>query len=231
MVKHLSSIGLIVAISGCATPGVNTYEYVKHDPKSVTNEIQVDEPYGKVWDKLVRELSKSFYVINNIDKESRIINLSFSSQTPSDFVDCGMTHRRYKRGDESIGYSYKVADSASFKVANGAQHPFFYYSTIRRSTTLEGRSNIYLAPVESDQTKTTVAVNARYILTINATGEKYAQHFLTGETYDHGQIPFTQPVVMSFNTNKPSSVDVENGVTITCFSNGKLEQDVLQILN
>lgn len=229
----MKSLVLLVAVlfvtSGCAIPGVNSMSYTKHDPKLIINEIQVDQPYSQVWDKLVRELSKSFYVINNIDKESRIINLSFSSQSPSEFVDCGQTHRTYKHGSELINYDYMVADSSTYKYAHGAREAFSYYANTRRTTSLEGRSNIYLAPLENDKAKTTVAVNTRYILTINVVGDIYAQH-LNGNIFSQGQTPHQQPTILSFNTNNPTERDFGDGVKISCSSNGKLEQDVLQIL-
>jgi hypothetical protein len=220
---------IVIVIAGCATPGVNSSSYTKHDPKSVANEIQVDQPYSQAWDKLVRELSKSFYVINNIDKESRIINISFSSQTPSEFVDCGQTHRSYKHGDEMQSYDYNVADSSAYKYAGGVRESLSYYAIIRRTASLEGRSNIYLAPLENDKAKTTVTVNTRYILTIDTTGDAYAQH-VNGNIFIQGQIPHPQPTIISFNTNSPAEHDFGEGVKVTCFSNGRLEKDVLQIL-
>jgi hypothetical protein len=227
--KNVILFGIIIVISGCATPGINSRNYTKHDPKSVTNEIQVDQPYSQVWDKLVRELSKSFYVINNIDKESRIINISFSSQTPSDFVDCGEAHRTYKHGKEVENYDYNVVDSSTYKWAGGAQASFSFFANIRRTASLEGRSNIYLAPLENDKSKTAVAVNTRYMLTIEVTGDTYAQH-VNGNIFSRGPIPHVPTTVISFNTNKPIEHDFGEGVILTCFSNGKLEQDVLQIL-
>lgn len=79
----------IVFISGCATQGVNSFNYMAPTPVDIKNEVVVQKSYSQVWDGLVKEISKSFYVINNIDKESRIINLSFNTSSPADFVNCG----------------------------------------------------------------------------------------------------------------------------------------------
>jgi len=224
---------LTVLLVGCATKGTNTQNYVKHDPKLISNEIVVNQPYQQVWDRLVKELSKSFYVINNIDKESRIINLSFSSPNPTDFVDCGETSRSYTQGGKTENYNYNVADSSTVKLADGAQEAFAYFVILRRSTSLEGRANIYLAPLENDNNKTKVAVNSRYMLTIDVSGERYAQH-VNGNIFNQGAIPHVRPTVISFNTNKP--VDHNFGVVegqnviATCFSSGKLEQEILMFL-
>jgi hypothetical protein len=227
---------LAIGLAGCATQGTNSVNYTKHEPKTISNEIIVNQPYSQVWDKLVRELSKSFYVINNIDKESRIINLSFSTQSPTEYVDCGQTHRTYKQGNKVESFDYNVADSSNFKLAAPTQPApaFSYYALISRNASLEGRSNIYLAPLENDKAQTTVAVNTRYMLTINMTGEAYAQH-VNGNIFPQGSIPHANPTIIAFNTNKPTEHDFGAGVDgvkviATCFSNGKLEQDVLQIL-
>jgi hypothetical protein len=92
---------IAIFITGCATQGVSTYKYTDNAPIQINNELVVSKPQSQVWDILVKELSKSFYVINNIDKESRIINVSFSSNAPSEYVDCGKTHRTYTQGDKT----------------------------------------------------------------------------------------------------------------------------------
>jgi hypothetical protein len=227
----LSLAIFVIGLAGCATQGKSDFTYTKHEPKRTTNEIQINQPYSQVWDKLVRDLSKSFYVINNIDKESRIINLSFSTQSPTDYVDCGETHRTYTQGEKIDNYDYNVAESSEFKVASKTQqHPSFsYYAIVKHNTSLEGRANIYLAPLESDKTQTTVAVNSRYILTIDVTGDAFAQH-VNGNVFSQGTIPHQRPTIYSFNTNKPIEQNAGEGVIVTCSSNGKLEHDVLQIL-
>jgi hypothetical protein len=115
------------AAAGCATQGISTFKYV--GPArffEVKNETVVEKPYTQVWDGLVKELSKSFYVINNIDKESRIINLSFSTNSPSEYVDCGKVNRTYSQGGKTEEYNYDVAGPSEFKVATQRQeHPAF----------------------------------------------------------------------------------------------------------
>jgi hypothetical protein len=221
---------LVFGLAGCATQGSSTFTIERHDPKTITNEIQVDQPYSQVWDKLVRELSKSFYVINNIDKESRIINLSFSTQSPAEYVDCGKTHRTYTHKKDTESYDYNIAEHSTYKVASKTQpdHNFSYYSLVQRNTSLEGRANIYLAPLENDKTKTTVAVNSRYILTMTLTAQNVAQSW-NGNIFNQGSFQ-PSPTIISFNTNNPTEHDFGEGIKATCFSNGKLEQDVLQIL-
>ena len=177
----------------------------------------------------MKELSKSFYVINNIDKESRIINISFSSNSPSEYVDCGKTHRTYTQGDKTETYDYDVAGPAAFKVATVRQeHPAFAnYVSIRREPVLDGRSNVYVAPDEKDNAKTIVTVNTRYILTIKVKGEAFAQH-ANGNVFSRGRLP-EETMTVTFNTNKSGQSDIGDGSKMTCFAKGKLEKDILDM--
>src|SRR5688500_4758679 len=114
----------IVFLVGCATQGTSTFNHVQSAAKTIVNEKTVSRPQTLVWDELVRELSKSFYVINNIERESRIINVSFTSNTPGTFVDCGQTTRQYRQGDSVETYNYPVAEKSSYKMATPKQpHP------------------------------------------------------------------------------------------------------------
>ena len=218
------------ALSGCVTQGKNTTQYNKNESVNIINEKTVNMPYSKVWDILVRDLAKSFYVINNIDKESRIVNVSFNSTEPADFVDCGRTVRTYSEGKNVERYEYDVAGKSTFKVATPRQeHPSLYnYAVINRDSDLEGRANIYIAPSDSDPNKTTASVNTRYILKVRVKGELFAKD-VSGNIYPRGVIP-EESSTYTFNTNSVATKDAGHGTTITCFSKGKLESDILNIV-
>lgn len=220
----------LVFVSGCATQGTNTMQYSEGKTNKVENETTVSAPYSQVWDTLVRDLAKSFYVINNIDKESRIINISFNSTDPVEFVDCGRSTRTYTEGGVTERYEYDVAAKTSFKVATSRQeHPSFSnYVLLTREPNLEGRSNIYVAPLVSDPTKTTVSVNTRYILSVKVKGEGFAKH-VSGNIQTRGRIP-EDSTTFTFNTNSVAKHDAGSGVTVTCSSKGKLESDILDII-
>ncbi|MFJ3056252.1 hypothetical protein [Herbaspirillum sp. NPDC087042] len=221
---------IILVVSGCATQGVSSYSYTPSSVSAVKNEAEVSAPYSQVWDKLVRELSKSFYVINNIDKESRIINLSFSTPNASQYIDCGKTHRTYTRGETVEKYDYDVAASSQFRVATEKQeHPAFSnYIVVKRNTNLEGRVNVYLAPSDTNDKRTMVTVNTRYILNIQARRQIVAEH-LNGNVFDRGTT--SESTSLSFNTNKSVSQDIGGGQMVTCYSKGKLEKEILDFIN
>lgn len=225
------SLVMSVFLTGCATQGVSTSKYTENPQIRVKNEVVVSKPYSQVWDSLVKEFSKSFYVINNIDKESRIINLSFSSSSPAEYVDCGKTHRTYTQGEKVDVFDYEVAGSAQFKVAakNQPQPAFSYYYIVRREPTLEGRSNIYIAPEENNPNNTTITVNTRYIITMKIKAEGFAEH-VNGNVFSQGRIP-DETTTVSFNTNQIGQIEIGNGEKLTCFTKGKLEKEILDMTN
>lgn len=216
-------------VSGCATQGINSMKYTPSAETKVLNEATVKKPYSQVWDGLVKELSKSFYVINNIDKESRIINLSFSTTSPSQYVDCGKTHRTYKQGEKIEEFNYDVAESTRFKVATDRQEApaFANFIIINREPSLEGRANIYIAPDEKDSSNTTITVNTRYIVSTKIRGEVFAEH-ISGNVFSRGRTP-DENTTVSFNTNQIGELVVGNGDKLTCVSKGKLEAEILEM--
>ena len=161
--KNLAMAGLAVCIaSGCAT----STNYTPPGRVAVTNAIKVDRPFDTVWDQLVRELSSDFFVINNIDKNSRIINISFTSNKPSDYVDCGRTAHTSSGIFTGGPTQYDTADSSSYYTNDAIGNAY----TVRRTTRLEGRTNIYVAP---EGQGTSVIVNTKYVLGMNTVVTAY----------------------------------------------------------
>ena len=219
----------VVTLTGCATQGVSSANYTPGPQNAVKNEKTITRAQAIVWDELVRELSKSFYVINNIERESRIINVSFNTNAPTDYVDCGRTRRTYTQGDKVETFEYDVANSATFKVAGTSQpHPsMFSYAVMRRTPALEGRSNIYVAPDPSNPTSTVISVNTRYVLSVRVDGESIVQH-IGGNIMN--RTPLRPPESsMIFNTNKPSTT-MAGDVAIICASKGRLETEILKMV-
>lgn len=219
-----------VNLVGCATQGVNTTNYTPAVVRDVTNERIVARSHDQVWDEIVRELSKSFFVINNIEKESRIINVSFNSNDPRSFVDCGRTRRTYKQGERSAEvFDYAVAEKSTHKVATQRQeHPAFAnYVIVHREPSLEGRSNIYVAPIQNDTSRTLISVNTRYVLNIRVKSQLFAEH-VSGALHPRGS-PHSESPSFIFNTNKPGRADI-GGTTVICIGTGQLESEILKLV-
>jgi len=229
MNRALQAALLASLCAGCATQGTSSYTYTPNTARTVPNEKTVGRPQAIVWDELVRELSKSFFVINNIERESRIINVSFNSNTPLEYVDCGRTRRTFAQGEKVETFEYDVAASSTYKVATERQeHPAFSnYVLFRRETSLEGRSNIYVAPDPGDSSRTVVSVNTRYIWAVRVNGSNFAEH-ISGNRFARGTQPERNFSII-FSTNKPSQPSSDLDRTI-CFGKGKLEGDILNMV-
>ncbi len=203
---HIKSSAIIITIlvllSGCAT---STVSYAPPSENNIQNSKQVNKPFDALWDQLIKKLSSDFFVINNIDKNSRLINLSFTSQRPSDFVDCGVISRTFDNLNGKQNYVYNGADTVNFALAvpPGAVH-------VNRTGKLEGRINIYVAP-EGDGTL--ITVNAKYIVSINAISTPFE-----GGASRHDSLTF------DFST-KQGVVDKTNNMS--CYARGLIEQKIL----
>ena len=111
----------IVALGGCATPATNTFEYIESSPIEVQNEALFQDDFEAVWSRLVRQLATGFFIVNNIEKESRLINVSFSSANPEDYIDCGITNRTFVRGKAVEKLEYYVAADSEYKYGRVAR--------------------------------------------------------------------------------------------------------------
>ncbi len=210
-------------ISGCATPATDTFEYQENEAVVITNETTVNSDFENVWDGLVRQLARGFFVVNNIEKESRLINVSFSTSTPEEYIDCGVTSRTYKRAKMAESIEYNVAENSSYRYGRGmdANGVNAIVGIVNRDTSLEGRMNVYVAPVGNG---TNVSVNVRYVLTITTGGQE--NHVNATNSIVYSQIIPQSSEAISFNTNQPN----RNVEGIACFSRGILEQQILEMV-
>src|SRR3546814_8516548 len=81
----------ILLTAGCAAQA--DLNYRKPTQPSLTNSRTVNAGFEETWDRLVRNMSSEIFVINNIEKASRIINVTFQQDAPERSVDCGATPR------------------------------------------------------------------------------------------------------------------------------------------
>lgn len=204
---RLSSLLLMSSlIAGCAGSSLS---YTPPSDHEVVTEKVISAPFEITWDRYVAELSKSFFVINNISKDSRIINVSFSTDKPSRYIDCGTSFRTSKHprtGEEQ--FRYAVADGSTY---NAGQNGTNVLWTFNRDTNLEGRINIYMAP---EGAQTLIRVNSKYIWTVRING-----------TSNLGQPSQPSSDTIDFSSTSPGG-DEE----LQCRSNGSLEAQLLDLV-
>ena len=207
---------VLMLISGCATAPKSTNLMTHPKLEVIQNERSFNIPYDEVWQYLVSSLSKSFFVINNISKESNFISVSFSAQDAENYVDCGTRTTTY----EGNTNTYEVAGTGFFKIARQAGSNAFYVDNIKSDAELEGRINVYVAPLEHGAK---VSVNVKYIVTVSFSGT--TETFAGALLVSHGTQEFQFSSKVSFNTNQKG----EEGKT-TCVSNGRLETMILDMV-
>ncbi len=197
---------LAMAHFGCATGDITRIPSTR--PAKVVNSAIVQMSKDQAWAKLLSGLSGSFFVVNNIEKSSGFLNVSYGGN-PEEYVDGGeviftVSNLRGKR-------EYK------FPASRGrAQYEAMVNGTlcgILRQLELDGRVNVLLE--EQSPTSTKVTVNVRYVLTLKVSGQT-----VTGQTLTPSQ------ETIAFNTGQTGSIS--NGTEFR--ATGKLEQSILDLL-
>lgn len=196
-------------LTACAS---STANYRPPHSYDVVTERTLNMPFAQTWDMYVAKLSESFFVINNISKESRIINVSFSSDQPSEFVDCGYAIRtsNHPATGEQI-FSYETADDSMYNMGVSGTNVVW---TIRRNTNLEGRINIYMAPMGN---QTLLRANVRYVWSNNISGSSNV-----------GGVDSKQDST-SFSSKEVGTVSHPAG-NYSCRSRGILEDRLLNLI-
>ena len=233
MNKSILIIFFSFIISGCVSPGKTNTNFIDATKHSVKNEKYFEKDPGVVWDILVRELSKSFFMINNIDKESRIINVSYSSNNLCRYVDCGKVNIEVKKSTlNKMGqssYDFGICESNSYITEgsspnqSGIPAPIICLNT--RRPKLEGRMNIYIAP---EGKGTLVTVNSRYVLDIKLKAE--CDFYAPAGTLV-GSRQENMSYECSFDSRKPDMCQPAKGEPFMCYSKGTLEREILSLIN
>jgi len=124
------------------------YKYVPptDDGINIENTIILDEKFAVVWDRLVENLAREFFVINNISKESRIINVSYSIIEPEGVVDCGEIVQETQSRNGLGGYSrstftYKVGKYVKIPIQRNRDFSGYADVDIVHSPSIVGRAN------------------------------------------------------------------------------------------
>ncbi|VVE82660.1 hypothetical protein PSP31120_03709 [Pandoraea sputorum] len=189
-------------MAGCAS---STATYDAPVAQRVESTSTVDAKFDATWDRLVKNLASDFFVINNIDKNSRLLNISFSADKPSEYIDCGVSHRTFKNVRGESTYAYQTADSSTYTATNSSNVAY----NVRRQTRVDGRVNVYVAP-EGD--KTSVSVNAKYVLTIDMAAAPLG-----------GGLRDAAKMTADLSTKQPYM-----GADFSCVSRGVIERRIIE---
>lgn len=212
--KRLALIGLLAigALSGCA--GKVDYVRPTVQPSTSMNSKIIDKPMATVWKAALPELGKQFFVINNLDKSSGLINVSYTGD-PEKYVDCGRitSYVMNARGKRTYDFPGARAQQ-SYEVMEPANGLF----VIERKMSLDGRVNLVFEEVTPNQTR--VTANTRYVVQRDLSIRNAASNF-----------PQARSDTISFNSGAGASFPFSSdGKATECVPTGELEREILQVI-
>lgn len=144
MTRILTIIALLFAtpmLSGCVSAAYAP-PTAKYKPQKI---FYINKKFDEAYKELVSVLASTFFSIDNFEKDSGLITLSFvAAGDISEYIDCGSWNYENTLLTPPIVFEGKYED---FLV----QH---------RGAKLQGRMNIVMKP---DGDKTTLIINSRYV--------------------------------------------------------------------
>lgn len=211
MTQLFVSVVVAANLTGCA--GSLQYTPPSKAAQPV-NSITIARPRDEVWRSSVPEIGKRFFVINNLDKDSGLINVSYTGD-PAEYVDCGHIESVVENFAGKRSYEFNGAKADQFYETLAPNTPLTHY---RRRMKLEGRVNlIFQATGESE---TTITANTKYVLTRDQ----------TAQVVPNGLVQSASDTI-SFNTGQTGSFPGNaNGASLECVATGKLETAILSAI-
>ena len=179
---------------------------------NIENSKTIAKPRDTVWNEAVPQLGKQYFVINYLDKESGLINLSYSGD-PESFVDCGRITSYVKNVRGERTYDFPAARAyQTYEIIDG--NGLFIFE---RKMSLEGRINLIFEETGPNSTK--ITANTRYVVTLQQTSRKVGYN-----------IPQSRTDAISFNSGGGTSFPPnKDGRAVECISTGNMERDLLSL--
>lgn len=209
--KNVVPLVALLLLAGCA--GKLDYVRPSTPPGLANNTKIIDKQREAVWNSSVPELGKQFFVINNLDKSSGLINVSYNGD-PEKYIDCGRVTSYVKnaRGERTYDFPASRANQ-QYEVMNG--NGLFF---INRKLSLEGRVNLIFEEVNSNQTR--VTANTRYVVARQLTVSSATNN-----------IPHSANDSISLNSGGSASFPTNaTGQGTECVSTGALEREILSAI-
>lgn len=196
---------LLAMLSACAgevryTPPTTTYP--------LNNTKTVERSKDDVWKYLIPELGKEFFVINNLDKDSGLINISYSGD-PTVYIDCGHIYSYVQNARGERVYDFPAAKAnQDYETLKGE------LIFLNRRMSLEGRVNLIVQDAGNETTL--VSANTKYVVTKSGTARRAVSPNLSQSFSD----------TISFNSGGRATFPQGT----TCVSTGRLEASILDLV-
>lgn len=137
------SVSLACVVCSLLMTGCVSGNYRAPAATDAQKSVVVDKNFDETWDDLLSYTAGSFFGIENFEKESGLLTLSFGAGDASPYIDCGTFS--FQRGVNSY---------------NG---PYVDYVDMRGAD-LTGKMNLRVRPIANQ--KSEVTVNARYVFSV-----------------------------------------------------------------
>lgn len=210
--RFLLPASVLLVLTACA----GKVDYVRPTTQIApgSNVRIIERPRDAVWSASVPELGKQFFVINNIDKASGLMNLSYTGD-PERYVDCGRitSYVQNARGERTYDFAGAKAQQ-SYEIMDPGAGLFL----IDRRMSLEGRVNLIFEEVGPNSTR--ITANTRYVVNRTQIRRNAANNF-----------PQTSTDTVSFNSGSGASFPANtSGRAAECVSTGGLEREILSAI-
>ena len=208
-------LGLIIVFASLASACADKHSY--NPPLNTTlptTERTIGVAYDALWEKIISNAGKKFFVVNNIDKPSGFINISYSGD-PRQFVDCGTFETRSSSGELKTSSPLARKSSTSRVNLLGDGDYFGDKLIFINELSVDGRANIIVKRLTP--TSTNVAVAVKYVV------QRRVKSF-NNNKYINSDNTYTTDFV-SGGTGYFS----DNG-NIFCVSTGEFEAKLLSLL-
>ena len=150
MINFLSSLVITILLLSCAvekeklTENVGKYVPPNIDDTNFKNSVITNKNFDETWNSVLDFVNDSFFKIENIDKDSGLLTLSFGSKETENFIDCGdFEYTLFFTGEEFKGSYIDYAKSGLLAV-------------------LEAKMNINIQKNDNESTKISINTNYTY---------------------------------------------------------------------
>ncbi len=145
-----SLLFMTIFLSSCAvekkklTENVGKYFPPNTDDTNFKNTLTTNKNFDETWTYVIDFVKDSFFKIENIDKDSGLLTLSFGPKEPEKFIDCGdFEYTLFFTGEEFKGSYIDYAKSGLLAV-------------------LDAKMNITIQKIDYESTKVSINTNYTY---------------------------------------------------------------------
>lgn len=201
MQKIILPVTFLILLTGCS----DLYIHKKPDEVIVNNEKFLNLPQDKVWNMAFNQLFDKAFTIENVDKDNGIITAKFSTDRPTNYIDCGIVKASYM-DDEKIThkYSYNYAEATEYSTEKNDQR---YDAKV--DTSLD---TLITATIKTMGEGTKIIIDVDYTLTRKTNLTNHA---------DQTQLPEEKEVI-TFTSTKPYTTEQFSCISIDAIESGLL---------